>query len=270
MRINNKILLVAIAVALSAVLGACASKKSVVPDTAYTPGNARTAVVSDVLNLYKDWNTARISGKLRLESLPVTPSLKIYMKKGSDLSISASAVFVGEVFRLDLTKDSLFIVNKMKKVYCQESADKLKEIYPTACEELQSILLGRMIVPGNGEFSAANIEKTAIEMENEIRKVIPNIGDLPISFALYYLLDRNGRLSDLVVEGDRGKELVALSYDWKGNGGVDISTVIKKKGTAVDVELELDAPKWGGEPLTPCRLGKGYKRISLQDFFKSI
>lgn len=271
MRINNKVFLLTVAVVISAFFGACASKKSVMADSSsYSPTDTRTAIISDALGLYKDWSSARISGKLHLESLPVSPSLKIYMKKGSALSISASAVLVGEVFRLDLTKDSLLIVNKLKKTYCRESADRLKDIYPTACEEIQSILLGRMIVPGSGELSPANIAKTTIEMENDIRKVSPSMGEFPISIAFYYLLDNVGRVSRLVIEGENGKNLTSLNYDWKGNGGVEISTIFKKRGKNIDVELDLDSPKWGGAPLEPCRIGKGYRRVSLQDFFKSI
>ncbi|MDE6682248.1 MAG: DUF4292 domain-containing protein, partial [Muribaculaceae bacterium] len=210
MKINRRIPLIALAIMALTFLGACASKKNVVADTVPAlPAESLRAKsqVEDALRLYTDWNTAQISGKLQLSSLPVKPSLKIYMKRGKELTISASAIFVGEVFRVELTQDSLFIVNKLKKVYCKESGEKLQEIYPSLCEELQSVLLGRMIVPGNGTLSESNLSKIEVEMDKDMRKVIPSLGDFPIEVSAFYLLDKDGKISDLVVEGEQGKRL---------------------------------------------------------------
>lgn len=254
-------------------LGACSSKKSVAGsvDVPVAPAtDSRAVLLQDALSRYTDWTTAQLSGKIHLESLPVSPSVKIYMKKGKELTISASAILVGEVFRAELTGDSLFIVNKINKVYCKEGGEKLRQIYPTLCEEVQSLLLGRMIVPGNGPLSMTNITKVNVEMENEIRKVSPQLGDFPIDVAAFYLLGKDGRLSDLIVEGDAGKRLFSMNYQWKGNGGADITAVVKRKNKPMEVEISLDAPKWGASPLSPYKLGKGYRKVGIQEFFKSI
>lgn len=270
---TNKIFTTALLLCLMICLGGCASKKSVAGGTTVATAPAtdsRTVLLQDALQKYTDWNTVQLSGKIHLESLPVSPSVKIYMKRGEQLTISASAILVGEVFRAELSKDSLFIVNKIKKVYCKEGGEKLRQIYPTLCEELQSLLLGRMIVPGNGVLSAANISKVNVEMENEVRKVIPNLGEFPIEVDAFYLLAKDGRLSDLIVEGDAGKRLFSMNYQWKGNGGSDITAEVKRKNKPMEVEISLDAPKWGASPLSPYKLGKGYKQVGIQEFFKSI
>ncbi len=270
MRINKRIPGLLLIVFMASFLGACASKKSVAVDTVPTKyAEVKPNKLEDVLKLYKDWNTAQISGKLHLSSLPVSPSLKIYMKKGKEISISASAILVGEVFRAELTEDSLLIVNKLKKTYCKESGDKLKEIYPTLCEELQSIFLGRMIVPGSGTLSASNVAKVDVEMEKDMRKVIPQLGDFPIDVAAYYLIDNSGRVSDLIVQAE-SNPIFSLNYDWKGNGATDIEAVVRQKNKQTKVEISLDSPKWNAGPLSPCKIGKGYKRVGLKDFFKSI
>ncbi len=129
MNINKKLSLFLFALVAAISFSACASKKSLTTDTAtYNPKDARAAAIADALGSYTDWTQLRMSGKLRISSLPVTPSLKLYMKKGQELTISASAILVGEVFRVELNRDSLFIVNKLKKVYCKESGEKLREI----------------------------------------------------------------------------------------------------------------------------------------------
>ncbi|MBD5189213.1 MAG: DUF4292 domain-containing protein [Bacteroidales bacterium] len=275
MKINNRIQIFVFAIMLMTVLGACASKKSVASDSVANQ-NSETAIiknknkVGDALALYKDWTSAQISGKLHLSSLPVSPSLKIYMKKGKELTISASAILVGEVFRVELTEDSLFVVNKLKKVYCKESGEKLRDIYPTFCEELQSVFLGRMIVPGCGTLSASNLAKIEVEMENDMRKVIPDLGEFPIDVSAFYLLDSDGRVSDLIVEGEQGKRLFTLDYTWKGNGSSDIDAVLNRGNKPVKVEISLDSPKWGASPLSRFKLGKDYKRVGFKEFFKTI
>lgn len=278
MKISRRIPGIVFVIMALTFLGACASKKNVVTDSVPSAQaeslnvavSKNRSKVEDALKLYTDWNTAQISGKIRVSSLPVSPSLKVYMKRGKELTISASAIFVGEVFRLELTEDSLFIVNKLKKVYCKESGEKLKEIYPTLCEEIQAILLGRMIVPGGGLLSDSNLSKIEVEMGNDMRKVIPDLGEFPIEVSAFYLLDGDGRISDLIVEGERGKRFFSLDYDWKGNGSSEIEAVFKHRNKPMKVEISLDSPKWGANPLSPYKLGKDFRRVGIQEFFKSI
>ncbi|MDE7414547.1 MAG: DUF4292 domain-containing protein [Muribaculaceae bacterium] len=270
MNINKKLYQFLFALITVISFSACASKKAVTTDTAtYQPKNTQAAKIADALGSYTDWKQLRMSGKLHISSVPVTPSLKIYMKKGTDLTISASAIFVGEVFRVELNSDSLFIVNKLKKVYCKESGEKLKEIYPTVCEEIQSLLLGRMVVPCAGTLSEKNIDKVAIEMENDMRKVIPDLGKMPLDVALTYLIDNSGKIANLSV-GNAGKSIFSIDYTWKGNGSVEMLSEFRKNNKTTKIEIDLDSPQWDGGPLSPFKLGSGYKRVGLKDFFKSI
>ncbi|MDE6237925.1 MAG: DUF4292 domain-containing protein [Muribaculaceae bacterium] len=250
-------------------LGSCASKKSIAGTSpAYTGKDARTAVIADALARYTQWESARISGKLHLDALPVSPSIKIYMKNGEEIQLSASAILVGEVLRAELTPDSLLIVNKMKKTYCKESASKLQEVYPTGCGELQSFLLGRMIVPGSGELSPSNISKTSIEILEDMRKVSPSLDEFPLALSLYYLINKDGQISEMILDGEAGKRFGGLRYDWKGNSGVDIEATVKMPKNNIEFELDLDAPKWGGEPLPTVNIGKNYRRVSLKEVVK--
>lgn len=43
----------------------------------------RKEALDSILPHYSDWGSAELSGKLRLAKLPVSPTLRIYMKKGS-------------------------------------------------------------------------------------------------------------------------------------------------------------------------------------------
>ena len=272
MRINRKLTAISFILFLVTIMGACASKKSVVPaDTlGRTDSRVASSVIEDALKQYTDWSTVRMNGKIKISSLPVNPSIKIYMKRGKEITISASAILVGEVFRVELNEDSLLMVNKLKKVYCQETAEKVKSFYPTLCEELQSLFLGRMIVPGAGTLSADNLDRVAIELEKGMRKVTPRLDEFPVEIAFNYLLNNDGSISitNLMMEGN--KKLIELNYEWEGNGGkiIDVEANIKSK--KINVEIDLDSPKWDARPLAPISLGKGYERVGIDQFFKRI
>lgn len=274
MNISKKIFhIVCICVAVS-VFGACASKKKVVTNDSVINSAPATltskSLVSDALERYTDWKTAQINGKLKMKSLPVSPSLRIYMKKGEELEISASAILVGEVFRFRLDRDSIFIVNKLKKIYCRESAEKLRDAYPTVCEELQSILLGRMVVPGCGTLSENNIDKVAISIVNGMRKVSPDMSDLPVDIFFNYLLDNSGEVVKAEVLSESKKTIVDIGYEHEGSGGVEIDVTAYLNRNPINVLISLEKPKWGATPLQPIKLGKGYERVGIKDFFSKI
>lgn len=255
--------------AVTLLLAGCASSKKNVRTDAGQEGRT-TGVLGDVTSRYTPWTETELSGKLHAEGSPLSPSLKVYMKRGERLVLSARAPFVGEVVRLDLSNDSLFAVNKLKKVYCRESAERLQEVYPTICSELQSFLLGRIVVPGQGELSAGNIENVTIGIEDEMRRITPKL-DLPIdALEFYYLVDPEGRLDSMVVNGENGKPFLTLDYDWKQNGAVDITATTSKKGKPFVVELDFDAPRTDGKAPSPFRLGGGYRQVGIKDFIKSF
>lgn len=253
--------------AMMLILAGCASSKKNVNVPAPGPS---TGVLGDVTSGYTPWTETGISGKLHAEGLPLSPSVKIYMERGERLVLSARAPLVGEVVRVDLSSDSLFAVNKLKKVYCSESAERLQEIYPTLCSELQSLILGRIVVPGKGELSAANIGDVTIEVMDEMRRITPKFESPLDGVALYYLVDAEGRLSDFTVEGEGGKTLLNLKYEWKKDGATDITATTSKKGKPFIVELDLDAPDPGSRAPSQFKTGSGYRRTGITEFIKSF
>jgi len=269
-RIN--IIITAILFITMTMFGACSSaKKSVVNDSVYTGSRAAALGIEDALNGYKPWNTAEISGKVRAPGLPLSVTLKIYMLKDSALTISARAILVGEVGRVELTKDSLVMINKLKKVYCRESAGRLNDIYPSACGELQSILLGRMIVPGSGEMNESNLDKVKVSVnEDNARVVTPVLGDLPVQAGICYILESDGHIDELIASGENDKRFFSLDYEWKKNGAADLTFVTTKKNQPYEVDINLDAPKWETTMPAPAKISESYKRVGLKDFFKSF
>lgn len=120
--------------------------------------SVRSAALATILPAYTDWQTAEISGKLRMNKLPISPTIKIYMKKGEEISISVRASLLGEVGRIEIAGDSVIAVNKMKRVYCAESISGIKYDYPDLIADIQSLLLARAVVLRAGELSPLNAD----------------------------------------------------------------------------------------------------------------
>lgn len=231
----------------------------------------RDAALDDILSHYTAWEVCEISGKLRADGLPLSPSLKIYMKRGTDLVISVRAPFVGEVMRLDLDSSCLLLVNKLKKVYCRESVDNLMRVYPGLCGDIQSLLLGRIVVPGYGELSAENEGQVIIALEPEgDMMVVPGLDDLPLNVMLAYLTDNIGVLERVLVQDESRRTVFQMLYDIDSKGNAQLSADISKKGKVTHVEIDLNAPVAGGSKPAPFSPNDKYRKVGIKDFLKSF
>ncbi len=90
------------------------------------PGNAsrlmtaeEIAVATDsiIANYDADWTDLSMQGKLTFDGLPMSASVKIYMKRGESIILSARAPFIGEVARVEATPDSIVFINKHTNCY---------------------------------------------------------------------------------------------------------------------------------------------------------
>lgn len=231
----------------------------------------RDKALDEILAHYKPWEICEITGKLRADGLPLSPSVKMYMKRGTDLVISVRAPFIGEVIRLDLDSNNLLLVNKLKKVYCQESVDNLMRIYPGLCGDLQSLFLGRIVVPGYGELSYANEGQVIIALASEgDMMVVPGLDDLPMDVMLAYLTDNSGVLERIVVQDETRRTVFEMSYDIDSKGNTELSADISKKGKVTHVEIDLNAPVAGGSKPAPFSPSDKYKRVGIKEFLKSF
>lgn len=231
---------------------------------------SREMILNKILAQYPEWNRYEINGKLRAGGLPVSPSLKIFMNRDEELTISVSAPFMGEVVRIELDKSKILLVNKMKKVYCEESVENLARIYPGLCGDVQSLLLGRIVLPGYGELSAQNQEQALIGCDDEGRiMVIPELQDLPVNLTLAYYTDDFGVLEALELQDESEKEFFSMAYEINKKGDIDIVAYVPMKGKVTEVELDLNAPKEGGSRPAPVDTSK-YNRIGIAEFIKSF
>lgn len=72
-----------------------------------------------IISSYTPWQSVELNGKLQMERLPLTPSVRIYMEYKQKIFISVRAPFVGEVGRVEIDSTQVVAVNRLKKCMCR-------------------------------------------------------------------------------------------------------------------------------------------------------
>lgn len=249
----------------------------------------RVKALDAVLRHYNNWETVEMTGKLRASGLPLNPTVKLYMARGSEISISVRAPFVGEAGRIEICGDTLTAINRMKRVYCKESLSGILSGYPGFVSDLQSLLLGRIVVLGSGELSFVNAALMDVSVSEAStfggnpgwRFEQQGLGELVSGLSLAYVATSAGRLSDLELnmavpqKDDDGENAsrdisVGLRYSYP-DSGLDIS-IVKGKGNLMNevAMLDFNSIKWKADRPAPVKLGDRFRQVSIKDFFRSF
>lgn len=226
-----------------------------------------------ILSMYQDWNTVEFSGKLKYGDLPLTPTVKMYMQRDSLIQISVRAPFVGEVGRLQITPSEITAVNKLKKTYCIETMEKVKEYYPAAIADFQSLFLGRVVLFGNGELSENNYNLFYTEPTETGGWVFMPDDDNDLEIAGYgWLLYPSGRAQALMVSIPVKDILIQLDFDYQNRGEQLTFTYTQASSDRVKTItglLEFNSVKWGGKPMSTVNMAN-YKKLSIKSFISSF
>lgn len=271
--------------------------------------SVRSAALATILPAYTDWQTAEISGKLRMNKLPISPTIKIYMKKGEEISISVRASLLGEVGRIEIAGDSVIAVNKMKRVYCAESISGIKYDYPDLIADIQSLLLARAVVLRAGELSPLNADfldftplsaasqsdpsasnpkanqsapSAAMQLSEGTRgaaRISPSwLLSYPKGrtdddeFGYEYRINAQGQTERLLVDLSTGDHDFSLALDYTyPSSGFDMNISFSSDGTKkFNALVDFDNVKWEAKAPAPLNLGSRYTRLGIKQFIKSF
>ncbi|MBD5312140.1 MAG: DUF4292 domain-containing protein [Muribaculaceae bacterium] len=229
-----------------------------------------TNLTDSILVGYTDWETVELNGKLRMEGLPLTPSVRIYMVRDSSVSISVRAPFVGEVGRLETNLDSVTAINKMGRTYSSYAV--ADSPVPVDVSTLQCLLLGRINIPGRGQLNVdtAPLLDIYVAEETDNRLLLPK-HDAEIEGCSYgFVTDAGGELDAVIVTVD-STDNDSVTAEYNRNGDATDIDVLAAIGERIYVaRLELKAPKWNTEGFAPIAPGVKYRCLSFRDFLKSF
>lgn len=217
---------------------------------------------------FPEWDVASLQGKLKMKGLPLSPSLKIFMKKDSLISASLRAPLLGEAGRLEITPDSILAINKINKTYLCESISQISKFYPGGLGDIQNLLLARFFLPG------VNLEETPLDDVIDIFEddgqwnVIPK-GIAEIEGVKYgFVIDEDFTPLMLVVlpQGEKPLEFDAeYVYNLQG---YDIYLSFRDDNKVLGMTLELKNPDFFGDMPSPTALNNKYKKVTLAEFLR--
>lgn len=226
-------------------------------------------VLKSISDNYGDWRTAETSGKLKSSLLPVSPTIKLFMQKGEILRMSVRAPLIGEVGRVEIDKDSITLINKMKKVYSKESLDGIRALYPGGLTDIQNFLLGRIVIWGKGEISDSLKNEVEVYRNTEGGYLlVPDADIQPNEFSYGYLTYPDGKTATMMLTDADNMNLI-VNYNYGINFVLDLQMIVDNR--QYDGTIELDNYKFdttsGFKALVP---DKKYKRVNLKQFMRSF
>lgn len=183
----------------------------------------------------------------------------VRMQKDSLIWISINATFLNiEAFRVLISKDSIWILNKLEKQFESHALNYLEEVskIPMDFATLQDLIVGNPIYMGS---------KIVAYKETENRKLISTVGEhfknlITLSAGNNDLIERS-KLDDLNIALNRTADLTYSDYENKsGNFFSTFREITVAEKTKVDITLNYKQYDFNKDLTYPFSIPKNYKK----------
>ena len=218
-------------------------------------------IQEDIRNNYIDFNTFSAKIKLQYEdSKGKQPDVNAFlrMRKDSIIWVSINATFLNfEAFRVLISKDSIFILDKLDKQYSTHSLKYLEEVahIPLDFKTLQNIIIGNPVFISNNIVSFKKTESRI--MISTVDKFFKNLLTITAST---HLLERS-KVDDLDPSMNRTADLSYAGYEpysTKFFATYRELTIAEK--TKVDIILNFKQYDFNKELTYPFSIPKNYSK----------
>ncbi|MEP6596798.1 MAG: DUF4292 domain-containing protein [Ginsengibacter sp.] len=219
------------------------------------------AIMENIKKNHIDFNT--FSAKIKVDysdSRGKQPDVNAFVriKKDSLIWISVNATFLNiEAFRILISRDSIWILNKLEKQAESHSLDYLEQVakIPLDFKTLQNLIVGNPIFLGKTIVAYRKTENRVLI--STIDKQFKNLLTLSVN---NNLVERS-KLDDLDIAFNRTGDLTY--YDYENKSGIFFSTfreITVAEKTKVDIILDFKQYDFNKELSFPFSIPKNYKR----------
>ncbi len=229
------------------------------------------AIATDTIiaNYDSDWKDLAMQGKLTFDGLPMAVSIKLYMKRGESIILSARAPIFGEVARVEVGQDSIVFINKHTRTFNVQPLMGLNVDSKAYLCDLQDILLGQVAFPGHGRITPEiAFQSKWIAMPSDDALIYPS-AELQVEGTEYgFVMDSLcWQLQSFVLMLKQSGVVVETKYAYGDKGwtlGIEISLPKKKLGG----EAQLSYPDYDSTPLEFTALGSKYRKVDFKTLMK--
>ena len=228
-----------------------------------------SAVVDSITASYdSEWKELSMQGKLSFDGLAIRPNVKIYMRRGESIILSARAPIFGEVARVEISPDSITCINKHSRLYFSSPHDS---IAPGLIADMQDIMLGQVALPGVGRITdeiASDSEWIDIpEQEGVLLYPSPNLQMKGMECA--FIMDpESWQMLSFALLLTRVSTLLETTYLYGEDGwtlGMRFSIGDKPP---LNGKLELSYPDYEPTPMTFTDAGAKYRKTDFKGLMR--
>lgn len=276
MKRNNDIWKVVCAVCLVCILAACKSSKETT-----TSGLAimktEEAFFSSMLDHTLHFQT--FSARIKLDYLGIDKELSARMQlkmiRNDRLQLSIQPFLGIEMFRVEISTDSIKMIDRINKRYIADRYDNLKDELNVDFNyhTLQALFTNQLFVPGEDRISTLHFRRFRMT-QNDAQATLK----LKDRNGLNYVFTADGeeKLLSTVIENKRENQLLTWDYQQFQNTNAQrfpmkmtarITVGEKTRGTATLTFSSLEI----NQPLkTDFNIPSGYKKVTLEQLIKSL
>ncbi len=278
------------------VFAACGSKKNLVTEnnignntvnttntgSATTPSEAKVSnstYLAKVINNASTQNAmvANIDFNLKSGKKDITVDGKLSMKRGEVIRIQLTPMGLMEVGRLEFTKDSVLIMDRIHKQYLKSSYDQVSFLKNNCIDfnALQALFWNQLFLPGEKSLGEKQLDAFKVEGTN-------------ISYQkgkMDYLWKTDKEVEQLIsalatyTGTSSGKSSIGWDYsDFKTFGGkpfpayqlITLDTNARGSQKVINVGLKLKSMKADSDWDTVTKVSGKYKPVKLEDVINQI
>lgn len=278
--------------ALALTLGACSTQRrsadttqTVTPTDAVqapaaqtTPGSEPHARFAAMTAAYGLWQDVQMPVRASIRSpFSISASGRLTMVQGKLIHISVRLLGM-EVAVMQVTPDSVFVVDKFHRYLIAEPTEKLTARTGLTVGDMQNALLGRAFLPGQGAATASMSSRLTLGEEDGMLSIAPADAPAGYTWRMHAATLDDGRvaLADLTVSVD-GQAPATAAYTPAAQlspigaiaTAVDLRASVAGKKIDARLSYTADQARWntGTTPSLPSL--RGYTRVSAATLLKS-
>ena len=216
MRLNGLNIIAVLLFIISALFaGSSCKSKKIITTGGTLEEKSHNRIIEDALSSEVNFKTLTTKGSVEFKAGNSSQKVPAVFKivKDSILQVSIRIpILGGEAMRLTITRDSIFMVDRMKKQYIAERFKDSKAIagFDFNFYNLQALFTNKLFIPGNREVTEKDFQKYDISSANDVYMLkTKGKGDLLYNFAV----DATNHVASTLIYNEKKKITLQWSYN---------------------------------------------------------
>jgi len=226
------------------------------------PSMATDKCTEQILKSYPQWTETEMSGKLKMEGLPlgINPSLKAYMLKDSLIIISVRAPLMGEVARVEIDSNRALLVNKYNNRYTIVEMSRVSSLSGLNVGNIQDLLMGRIFYAG-ADTSTPDMFDTV--QKDNMTAILPR--KQAKSYSYGFVMDGLNRLicSMFCMNSD----VLQMDYSYPSDDAYTALLQLTSGKNKYEATLMIEKINYKPKKIEPIKLSSKYKEVSPRQLF---